>query len=192
MNANTIATVPATLPASAVFVRAGAAFTTTITIAEVFGKRHAHVIEAVRTIIANARPAENSAGSQNQRVVGWFREYLYLDEKGQQRPAYEVTREGFSLLAMGFTGPKAQEFKVALICRFEELEAELRGRPAPLALDDPRTLRAALLGYTEHVLELQGQVAVLSPKAAALDRISASEGSECITDSAGRAAPPRH
>jgi len=31
----------------------------------------------------------------------------YLNEQGKQQPAYEITRDGFVLLAMGFTGPKA-------------------------------------------------------------------------------------
>jgi phage antirepressor YoqD-like protein len=54
----------------------------------------------------------------------------------------------------------------------------------PIALDDPAALRAALLGYTEKVMALQGQVQALEPKAQALDRIASLDGSMCITDAA--------
>jgi phage antirepressor YoqD-like protein len=54
----------------------------------------------------------------------------------------------------------------------------------PIALDDPAALRAALLGYTEKVMILQGTVDALKPKAAALDHMAGLEGSMCITDAA--------
>ncbi len=52
------------------------------------------------------------------------------------------------------------------------------------ALNDPATMRNLLLGYSEKVLTLESAVKVLEPKAIALDRLSAGDGSQCITDSA--------
>ena len=44
--------------------------------------------------------------------------------------AFDMTRDGFTLLAMGFTGAKALRFKKAYIQAFNAMEAELRGRGA--------------------------------------------------------------
>lgn len=52
------------------------------------------------------------------------------------------------------------------------------------ALNDPATMRGLLLTYSEKVITLESTVKALEPKAKALDRISASEGSQCITDAA--------
>ena len=45
---------------------------------------------------------------------------------------YEITRDGFTLLAMGFTGKKAMQFKIKYIAAFNEMEAKLKdltGKP---------------------------------------------------------------
>jgi len=52
------------------------------------------------------------------------------------------------------------------------------------ALDDPRALRQALLGYTERVIALEEKVTALEPKAAALERLAGRVGSENITTTA--------
>ncbi|MDR1397638.1 MAG: Rha family transcriptional regulator, partial [Desulfarculales bacterium] len=52
-----------------------------------------------------------------------FQPVNYQDEKGESRPEYLLTRDGFCLLAMGFTGAKALKFKLAYIETFNALEA---------------------------------------------------------------------
>jgi phage antirepressor YoqD-like protein len=52
------------------------------------------------------------------------------------------------------------------------------------ALNDPTFLRTTLLTYTEKVLLLEAKVEEMAPTVEAFDRISASEGSLCITDAA--------
>lgn len=75
------------------------------------------------------------------------------------------------------------EFTAGLVDRWQELEG-LAADPMR-ALGDPATMRKLLLGYTEHVLKLEGQVAELAPKAVALDRISkATFGATCIREAA--------
>jgi len=53
-----------------------------------------------------------------------------------------------------------------------------------VALSDPATMRALLLGYTEKVIALEGRVSELQPKAVALDRIANTDGSLCLMDAA--------
>jgi len=67
-------------------------------VAKDFGKQHKHVLEAIENI-----KAENSA------VTPMFIESTYQAGTGKNYKAYEITRDGFSLLVMGFTGKKALE-----------------------------------------------------------------------------------
>ena len=169
---------PAALPADAVFARGEDVLTSSLIVADVFGKRHDNVLRDVALL----------ATSSDLRTSGWFRPVTYRDAKGEDRPAYDLTRDGLSLLVMGFTGPKAANFKIAFITAFNRMEAQLRARaPAdPLAaLRDPAALRTLLLEQTERVLALQADVATLAPKAEALDRLTAvPDGSMCVTDAA--------
>ena len=95
--------------------------TTSQQIAEHFGKRHADVIRAIRKLDV---PAEF-----NQRN---FALVETTDAKGEKRPAYRITRDGFTLLAMGFTGKEAMQWKVAYLTAFNKMEAGLLAQHKPL------------------------------------------------------------
>ena len=83
-------------------------------LAEHFGKQHKHVIEIIRDILS----AENSANE-------FFHEESY-SYNGRRLPMYLMNRDGFSLLAMGFTGKKALQWKLKYIQAFNEMEETLR------------------------------------------------------------------
>ena len=77
------------------------------------------------------------------------------------------------------------EFTARLVDRWQELEAQAAKPIDPMqVLNDPAAMRGLLLTYTEKVLALESTVAEQAPKVAALERLSASEGSQCITDAA--------
>lgn len=100
--------------ANAVAVYGGQPCTTSLKIAEVFGKRHDMVLRAIRTIDA---PAEFIARN--------FADFTYTAANGKANPAYQITRDGFTLLAMGFTGKAAMRFKVAYIEAFNAMDRKL-------------------------------------------------------------------
>lgn len=102
------------LPADAVFVKDGDPVTTSLRVAEIFGKQHKHVLDKIRALIAECPPEFSRPN---------FRPVEYLDPKGEIQPVYELTHDGFTLLAMGFTGPKALTFKLAYIERFNSMAA---------------------------------------------------------------------
>jgi Rha family phage regulatory protein len=104
-----------------VFVQDGRAWTNTRTVAITFGKRHADVIRSVRRTIA-ARP------ELSQRI---FALAEYTDDQGKPRVAYDMNRDGFALLAMGFTGAAALAFKLAYIDAFNRMEAALQDNAPP-------------------------------------------------------------
>lgn len=54
-----------------------------------------------------------------------FKEVLYINSRNREYRAYEMTRDGFSLLAMGFTGQKALEWKLKFISTFNAMEKAL-------------------------------------------------------------------
>lgn len=90
--------------------------TLSVQVAEYFGKRHDNVIRDIRKLIESAP----SLGHLN------FEESSYKNEQGKKQPCYRMDRKGFVLLAMGFTGEKALQFKIAYIDAFDRMEEELR------------------------------------------------------------------
>lgn len=102
------------LPQDAVVMKDGHAMTTSLKVAEIFGKRHDMVLRAIRQLDC---PAEFSARN--------FAGGSYLDIQKQTRPMFEMTKDGFTFLVMGFSGVQAAQFKVAFIQRFNEMEAAL-------------------------------------------------------------------
>jgi Rha family phage regulatory protein len=98
--------------------------TSSIEVAKHFGKLHKHVLDKIADLIAET-PADFNGPN--------FRLAEYTDEQGKPRPAYRLTRDGFTLLAMGFTGKRALTFKLAYIEAFNQMEAALRSGPNPAA-----------------------------------------------------------
>ena len=104
---------------NAVTVSNGKATTSSLKIAEVFGKRHDNVI----------RDIEKLQVPDNWHKLNF--EEMQIDRKisnGATRKdkAYSITRDGFTLLVMGFTGAAAMQFKIAYLEEFNRMEAELR------------------------------------------------------------------
>nr|DAF72613.1 MAG TPA: regulatory protein [Caudoviricetes sp.] len=93
-------------------------------IAESFGKEHKDTLESIRQILA----AENSA------TKSMFYETTF-ENRGKQYPMYLMNRDGFTLLAMGFTGKAALEWKLKYIAAFNEMERKLT-TPAANQLQD--------------------------------------------------------
>lgn len=83
-------------------------------IAEHFGKDHKNVLQNIRDILV----AENSATKFFQETSSVYR--------GREFPFYLMNRDGFSLLAMGFTGKKALQWKLKYIEAFNEMEETLK------------------------------------------------------------------
>lgn len=87
-------------------------------VAENFNKRHSDVIRTIEAKLTNAK----------LRSLNYFIETNYIDAKGEIRKEYLLTRDGFSFIVMGFTGEKADEFKINYIKAFNMMENELKAR----------------------------------------------------------------
>ena len=84
-------------------------------VAEVFKKQHGHVIRDI-----------NGLEISPDLERSWFRPAPYVDGYGREQPSYDMTRDGFTILAFGWNGPRAMDFKVRYIQAFNAMEAELR------------------------------------------------------------------
>lgn len=109
------------------------AVTTSLQVAKSFEKQHKNVLQSIQNLAA-----ENSA-TRNMFVEG-----TYVN-RGKKYPMVYMNRDGFSLLAMGFTGAKALQFKLAYIEAFNEMEDNLRQHPQPLTL--PEQIQIIAQGY---------------------------------------------
>lgn len=89
--------------------------TTSLKIAEVFEKEHRRVLQDIRELQCSEEFREHN-----------FVQSDYLNEQKRKQPMYQVTRDGFTLLAMGYTGEKAMKFKENYINAFNAMENELK------------------------------------------------------------------
>lgn len=92
----------------------GEAFTTSLNVAEVFDKQHKHILAKIGEF-----PQDIFNGSN-------FRLVEYKDKKGESRPYYKISKDGFVLLAMSFTGERFYKFKVAYINAFNAMADEIK------------------------------------------------------------------
>ena len=104
---------------NAVAVSDGKVTTTSLKIAEVFGKEHFHVIRDIEKLQVPVEWHKSNFGvMQITRQIG--------NGATRKDKAYSITRDGFTLLVMGFTGAAAMRFKIAYLEEFNRMEAELR------------------------------------------------------------------
>jgi Rha family phage regulatory protein len=113
------------LPPNAVSLKDGRAITTSLDVAEVFDRRHRDVTRAIRGLDC----------SDEFRVRN-FAHSSYLNEQGKSHPMFEMTKDGFIFLVMGFTGAEAARHKEAYIAAFNKLaqvllNQTLMPQPAP-------------------------------------------------------------
>lgn len=94
-------------------------------VAENFGKRHNDVTEAIRKLLAT------------EKSVTKMFHVSEFEYRGQKFPMYLMNRDGFSLLAMGFTGSKALEWKLKYIQAFNEMEKTIKEHRDSYMIEDP-------------------------------------------------------
>lgn len=131
-------------------------------IAESFGKEHKHVLDAVKNLVA-----ENSAAKSMFHLSSF-------ENRGKKYPMYLMNRDGFSLLAMGFTGKEAVQWKLKYIAAFNEMEKQLAQRP-PLSRSE--LMAQALIAAHDELEHKNAQIAELTPKGIFADAVSASKQS---------------
>lgn len=90
---------------------------TSLNVAETFGKEHRRVLQDIRDLKC----------SEEFRLHN-FVQSSYVNEQGHNQSMFIMTKDGFTLLAMGYTGEKAMKFKEAYINQFNQMEELLKGK----------------------------------------------------------------
>lgn len=99
------------------FGKTECAAVTSLDVAKTFGKEHKHVMRDIRELGCSAEFNESNFGL-----------IYYTDDSNRKQKAYAMTRDGFTLLAMGYTGDLAMRFKEAYIKQFNAMELALKGK----------------------------------------------------------------
>lgn len=132
-------------------------------IADNFEKRHDHVM---RDIDAMKKDVPNFGEM--------FFETTAPDSYGREQRAYLMNRDGFTLLAMGFTGKAALEWKLKYIAAFNAMEKQLAQRPQ---LSRAELMAQALIAAHDELEHKDRQIAELTPKGIFADAVNASNKS---------------
>lgn len=104
------------------------AVTTSLRVAEVFGKEHYNVMKAIKSLDC----------SEEFRAVNFNASKIAYQNGNikKQLPMYYITRDGFMFLVMGFTGKTAAKWKEAYIKAFNEMEAKIRAEQMAKAIEE--------------------------------------------------------
>lgn len=116
---NNNTTVPTLNPYEIITAKGDQLRTSSNNVAQVFGKPHKDVLTKIKNLDCSAEFTERN-----------FSLSEYKDSTGRKLPFYEMTKDGFMFLVMGFTGKQAAKFKEAYINCFNQMEAALHTPPA--------------------------------------------------------------
>ncbi|MFX4303658.1 phage antirepressor KilAC domain-containing protein [Alicyclobacillus tolerans] len=164
-----------------VFVENHRPVTDSLTVAEVFGKRHDRVLQDIREL-------ECSIHFRLHHFV----ESSYTNQQNRTMPKFLMTEQGFTLLVMGYTGKEAMRFKEAYIEEFEKMRETLR-QSSQFSSSSllPKSYLEALKALVVQVekneqleadkLALEQCLAEAEPKLTYVDQILASKDTVCIT-----------
>lgn len=86
-------------------------------VAETFEKEHRRILQDIRELGCSEEFRQHN-----------FVQSEYLNQQNHKQPMYYITRDGFTLLAMGYTGEKAMRFKEGYIRQFNQMESMLQGK----------------------------------------------------------------
>ena len=105
------------------------AVTTSMRVAEVFGKQHKDVLRAVKSL--------DCSEDFHKRNFALMQKSIKIGNGAERKsPMYYITRDGFMFLVMGFTGKTAAKWKEAYIKAFNEMEAKIRAEQMAKAIEE--------------------------------------------------------
>ncbi|MGJ9381780.1 Rha family transcriptional regulator [Salipaludibacillus sp. CF4.18] len=144
-----------------VYTKGDQVVTDSITLAAAFEKRHDKVLRDIRNIRCSEK-----FGLTN------FGESKYQNKQGRTMPMFILTYEGFSMVAMGYTGEKAIEFKERFINDFKGTRSNMESRDKMVGSDNVShliesyenqiTIRSAQQRYIQSIV--QNQIHSLFPE----------------------------
>lgn len=163
-------------------------------VAEVFGKEHRNVVRDIKNLI--------EGGVLKNEQTPMFEETTYINEQNKQSyPMFIMNKDGFTLLAMGFNGKKAMEFKLKYIEAFNAMKRQIeQNKPSvpqtylealkslvkaeeekqQLALENKQQ-QATILTISKENMELGNKITEMLPKVSYYDKILQSNATMTVT-----------
>lgn len=138
------------------------AVTSSLQVAETFGKEHKHILRDI-----------DQLKKDMSKIGPMFEESDEPDSYGRPRRVYYMNRDGFTLLAMGFTGSKAMGFKLQYIEAFNKMETAIQTG----GFQVPKTLGEALRLAADQQDKIENQSRLIEeqrPKAIFADAVAVS------------------
>jgi Rha family phage regulatory protein len=158
------------MPSDLVTLKDGKPVTTSLIVAEAFDKNHRDVLRNIDTII--------NTDAYQKRGLRNFAQTPYIHpQNSQTHRMFEMDRQGFEILAMGFTGEKALDWKLKYSDAFAAMEAALTQPATGFTL--PKTKAEALFLAAEQARIIEEQDAKLAeqePKVLLYDQLADSDG----------------
>ena len=121
-------------PAYELYEKKHVPFCSSLQVAEAFEKTHKNVLRDIGVLSGQQKLDETESNQLKIEPVNTIADFFkdnfkktnYTDARGRKQPMYLMTKNGFMLLTMGFTGEKAMRFKIEFIRRFDEMEQFIR------------------------------------------------------------------
>lgn len=151
---------------SLVVVENAHAVTTSLRVAEVFGKQHYNVMKAIKSLDC----------SEEFRAVNFNASKIDYQNGNikKQLPMYYITRDGFMFLVMGFTGKTAAKWKEAYIKAFNEMEAKIRAEQMAKAIEEHD--RKEAIEYEKLLEREEREEAAIDARVAAMPPVKSRKG----------------
>lgn len=142
-------------------------------VAEKFGKEHKNVLRDIRGLLKIEHTPQ-----------GMFMEHKYIHEQnGQEYIEYLMGKDGFSLLAMGFTGNEAVEWKLKYIEAFNKMEKQLQQNQLDsYQIEDPVERAKKWIEEQEERQRLSNKIEADKPKVTFAEAVETSKTSILIGD----------
>ena len=154
-------------------------------VAEVFGKEHRNVVRDIKNLI--------EGGVLKNEQTPMFEETTYINEQNKQSyPMFIMNQDGFTLLAMGFNGKKAMEFKLKYIEAFNAMKRQIeQSKPSvpqnylealkSLVKSEEEKQQEQILTISKENMELRNKITDMLPKVSYYDKILQSNATMTIT-----------
>lgn len=147
-----------------VFIENGQAVTDSLTVAEMFGKRHDNVLEDIRT-------QKEYAGEEFSLLN--FQESTYVNDRGRSYPKYDLTEEAFVLVVMSYNTRESVQLKIKFIQEFKRIKEQLSKQfSVPTSFADALRLAA----------DLQEKIELDKPKVEAHDKFMSGKNVQKMGD----------
>lgn len=102
--------------------------TSSLQVAEVFGKQHKDVLDSIRDLNEDIAKAEISALEQTVDKSMFYEDTYQVKGNFKKYPMYYMNKDGWTLLVMGYRGKKATQFKLQYIAQFNRMEEEIKNQ----------------------------------------------------------------